>query len=523
MEDENPFVTDETVSAPVEIEERPKGRAAVWLNRATIFWLFLFAIFAPHSIAATQIAWAGGLLTSVARLFFRPRPRYFRTPVDYALIGFLALTLLSSLLSYDPGVSIGKLRATSLFTIIYLVAWNVASKRVLRLLALALVASCMVNVFYTFGERVVGRGVKVEGIAANSPLQTAIFVNEEGEAHPGPVKEGDTLLEVDGKPLRSPEELVAALDKSSPEPALLKIYHVEWVGVLRIERGHLLDGTTPLERLGVASWSRGRDWRATGFYGHYVTYAEMLQLIASLALGLFVALREKRSLSGALLAVGFAGMCGALLLTVTRASWLALLLSAFVITIVGLSRRALLITAGIAVPLVIAGLFILHQKRQVGFVDQSDQSIAWRETVWREGFDLLLSKPRHLLVGVGMDSIKGHWREWGLFDEGRLPVGHMHNTFLQLAVERGVPALLIWILFIFIYARMLWRMARSERVEGWIERGIVLGALGGLLGFLASGMFEYNFGDSEVVMIFYFVMGLSLVIERKQREVMNAE
>src|SRR5205085_2677602 len=214
---------------------------------------------------------------------------------------------------------------------------------------------------------------------------------------------------------------------------------------------------------------------------------------------------RKRSLSGVLLAVAFAGMCGALLLTVTRASWLGLLLSAFVITIVGMSRRAVLITAGIALPLVLAGLFILHEKRQVGFVDQSDQSITWRETVWREGFDLLKAKPRHLLVGVGMDSIKGHWREWGLFDEGRLPIGHMHNTFLQLAVERGVPALLLWILFIFIYARVLWRLVRSSRVEGWIELGIVLGALGGLLGFIASGMFEYNFGDSEVVMVFYFI------------------
>ncbi|HKC63253.1 MAG TPA: O-antigen ligase family protein, partial [Pyrinomonadaceae bacterium] len=194
---------------------------------------------------------------------------------------------------------------------------------------------------------------------------------------------------------------------------------------------------------------------------------------------------------------------------------------AFVITLVGLSRRAVLITAGIALPLVIAGLFILHEKRQVGFVDQSDQSITWRETVWREGFDLLLSSPRHLLVGVGMDSIKNHWREWGLFDEGRIPVGHMHNTPLQLALERGVPALLLWIIFIFIYARMLWRMARSKGVEGWIERGIVLGALGGLIGFLASGMFEYNFGDSEVVMAFYFIMGLSLVIERKQRETLQ--
>jgi O-antigen ligase len=120
------------------------------------------------------------------------------------------------------------------------------------------------------------------------------------------------------------------------------------------------------------------------------------------------------------------------------------------------------------------------------------------------------------MVGVGMDSIKSHWREWGLFDNGKLPVGHMHSTPLQLAVERGVPALLLWVMLVAVYAGMLLRLERKRNlVDGWIERGIVLGALGGLAGFVASGMVHYNFGDSEVVMIFYFIMGLSLVVERE--------
>ena len=166
----------------------------------------------------------------------------------------------------------------------------------------------------------------------------------------------------------------------------------------------------------------------------------------------------------------------------------------------------------------VAGLFVLQRQRNVGFYDQKDQSITWRETVWREGFELLKSKPRHLLVGVGMDSIKSHWREWGLFDQGRLPIGHMHSTPLQLAVERGIPALIFWIIFVVVYALMLLGLVRSREVNGWIERGIALGALGGLVGFIASGMVHYNFGDSEVVMIFYFIMGLTLAVKGNQRE-----
>jgi O-antigen ligase len=176
------------------------------------------------------------------------------------------------------------------------------------------------------------------------------------------------------------------------------------------------------------------------------------------------------------------------------------------------SRRTLVVIGACAIPLILGAVFLLQQKRSIGFVDRNDQSTTWRETVWREGVQLLVSKPRHLLVGVGVDSIKGHWREWGLFDNGRLPVGHMHSNLLQIALERGVPALIVWLVLLGLYARMLWRIVRSSVDE--FPRSFALGALGGLVGFFASGLVHYNWGDSEVVMVLYFIMGLSLVIER---------
>lgn len=470
------------------------------------------------------------MLFWVLRFMFPPRPRTYRTPVDYALFGFFILTGLSALLSYDPLVSAGKLRAACLFTIVYLVAENIRSARIVRLLALALVASSMVNVVYTMGERAVGRGVKVAGVSEPSPLFAA------------GIRDGDTLLEVNGQKLRNPEQLVSALEPLSGSvqpPTAVKLYRYEWVPILPVARGRLLPGQTALDQLGVAQWSRGRDWRAMGFFGHYVTYAEALQLIASLALGLFICLPRRRSRPGALLLVALTGLGAALLLTVTRAPWLAFLVSALIMLLLGTSRRTILIVIACVLPLILGGLFILQQKRNVGFFDQKDDSIRWRQTVQREGVQLLLSKPRHLLIGIGMDSIKRHWRKWGMFDNGRLPIGHMHSNILQLALERGVPTLLLWLTLLFVYARMLWRTFRrlgrdvhhsdtqntdSKQEDGelnglgrWIDRGIILGALGGLAGFFISGLVHYNWGDSEVVMIFYFIMGLSLVVERQTR------
>jgi hypothetical protein len=402
-------------------------------------------------------------------------------------------------------VSIGKLRAASLFTVIYLFAENVPSLRVARALALTLICGCMVSVFYTGGERLLGRGVKVYGVSEQSPLYQA------------GIRDGDTLLAVDAAKLHDPQELVNELSKPEKKVVTVTAYRHEWVFPCKVPRGALLPGNNALEQLGVASWTRGRDWRASGLYGNFVTYAEVLQLILALTVGLFVALPRKQSMLGLGLIMALAGMVGALLLTVTRASWLAFVVSTALILVLSVSRRAVLLAGLLAIPLILAGLFLLQQKRNVGFIDQQDKSITWRETVWREGFHLLVSKPRHLLVGIGMDSIKSHWREWGMFDKGRLPWAHMHSNPLQIALERGVPALLVWLGLLFVYARTIWRSLRDKTTADWIEQGILLGALGGLAGFFVSGQVHYNWGDSEVVMILYFLMGLTLALAHRLR------
>src|SRR5215207_8608079 len=441
------------------------GRLAslpTWLERATVGCLFLYAAAAPHSIAGTQTAWLLAMLFWVLRLCFRPRPALFRTPVDPWLFGFFVLTFLTALTSYNPEVSIGKLRAASLFTVVYVVSQNVRSPRVLRALALTLVASCALGLVHTFATYARGRGVKLQALTADSPLRAVRLV------------EGDTIISVDGAEVGSPADVVDRIEQERPTTrervlrhpdgkpacrwdettACVRVYRAEALPAANVARDGLPPGATPEARLGITEWSKGRDERASGFYGQYQTYAEVLQLVASLALGMLLSLRRKLSPKGLLLGAALAGMLVALILTV-------MLASAFTVALVGASRRTLLWTAALALPLALAGLFVLQQKRQVGFIDTQEGSTSWRLLVWREGAQVLASKPRHLLVGVGMDSLKRRWREWGMFDQGRQPWGHLHSTPLQIAFERGVPALLVWAAWLFVYGRMLWRLARG--------------------------------------------------------------
>lgn len=490
------------------------------ISNGIIGCLFLSALFAPHSVAVTQTAWLIGMTLWVARFAFYPRPAFYRSPLDYALLGFFILSGISAAFSYNPLISFGKMRAASLFTIIYLVSQNVNSLRLVRLLAFTLIASCMINVLFTAGQFAIGKGVKVEGVRPNSPLSKALF-RTRNVTQPTPIVEGDTIWEIDGRGVGSPEELASAL-ASGATPAKVRIYRVEWMPELELPRAQLLPGTDALQQLGISGWSRGRDWRATGFFSHYVTYSEVLQLIGSLALGIFIALRQKKSLIGLFLLVSVVGFVFALEMTLTRASWIGFAVSVVVMLMLTTSRRTLLMVLAFALPLVLASAFLLQQKRSIGFFDRQDQSTSWREMVWQEGFDLLVSKPRHLLFGVGMDSIKGYWRQWGLFDNGRQPIGHMHSNLLQIALERGVPALIVWLILLGLYVRMLWRQIHiSDFDTEDFSRGLALGALGGTIGFFTSGLVHYNWGDSEVVTVFYFIMGLCLVVERTNQR--NAE
>src|SRR6185436_13588808 len=173
---------------------------STWLERAVVCCLFIIVVFAPHSIAVTQAAWLLGMVLWVARLAIYPRPRIFRSPVDYALLGFFILSGISSVFSYSPVMSIGKMRAASLFTIVYLVSQNARSLRLVRLLALALIGSCMINVLLTAGQLAIGKGVKVEGVVPGSPLTKAVF-RTRTVIQPTSIVNGDTIWEIDGRPV----------------------------------------------------------------------------------------------------------------------------------------------------------------------------------------------------------------------------------------------------------------------------------------------------------------------------------
>jgi O-antigen ligase len=89
---------------------------------------------------------------------------------------------------------------------------------------------------------------------------------------------------------------------------------------------------------------------------------------------------------------------------------------------------------------------------------------------------------------------------------------HLHNNIIQVAAELGWLGLAVWLAWIVVTFWMLLAAYRSLRGRAPEDAAIALGALGAFCGLLVHGMVEYNFGDSEILMVFAFLMGLSDVL-----------
>jgi len=495
------------------VEPTKENTLIAWLERAAFAFLILMVLAAPHSIAATQIAWLTGMFIWLIRLLFKPRVRFRLTLLDIALWGLFGWSVISAFFSYDPPTSLDKLRTVALFLIFYFVFYNIKNLRAAYFLAFALIISSMVNVAWTPVQKWIGRGVEIHGVDPNGPLGKAGLID------------GDTLDRANGQKVSTPDDALAGIADS--DTTTLEFYRGDFETDAKVQRADLLPSGDAKGQLGFESWTIGRIIRASGFYRHYVTYAEALQLIASLALGLFVAaFTFKKANSEPDPKVGgfrvplwlvllfvFGCMGLVLLMTITRASQLGLMVSGLAILIAAGNRKLLLAAIVVAVPVAIAGFIYLQQQRHVGLLDAQDESTQYRQMMWRDGYRLWTSSPRNFVLGVGMDSIKSRWQEWGMFDGGRWPVSHFHSTPIQVLVERGFPALLLWLAILAIYARTLWRGIRHELSQtsvDWRTLGILLGCLGGMIGFFSSGLVHYNLGDSVVAMIFFLLMGLSV-------------
>jgi len=232
--------------------------------------------------------------------------------------------------------------------------------------------------------------------------------------------------------------------------------------------------------------------RVTGPLGHWMTFSGVQLLVWCAAVPALMVLR-RRWLASAFV-VGTA-----IVLSNTRGVWLAAA-AGFAFVSVALPRRLL---ATVLIPMVVVVLaaspFIY---RRISMSFDKSLSTNFSRAAYRDvGFKMIKDHP---FFGVGPERVHDEFLKY--YNGPKLEFyGHLHNNFIQIAAERGLICLgaFLWF-FAELYRSLLRQLKNSDDDSRWVS----LGALAALTGFMVGGLTEFNFGDSEVLVLLLFLVSV---------------
>jgi O-antigen ligase len=227
--------------------------------------------------------------------------------------------------------------------------------------------------------------------------------------------------------------------------------------------------------------------RPQGALSHYMTYSGLLMLVLCAAVARLVFGSRDRIWP----ALVMPALVVALTLTFTRSAWVGACVAVSLLFILKDFRLTALL------PVVIALVFALAPEgiagRMVSMFDLHDPTNRDRLSMVRAGTAMVAAHP---ITGVGPDMVERVYPQYRQDDAVEASTSHLHNVPLQIAAERGIPALAAWLWFVGMLSWHLLRLFRHQR-----DRVLAATGLAATVAMLAAGLFEYNFGDSEFLML----------------------
>jgi O-antigen ligase len=240
--------------------------------------------------------------------------------------------------------------------------------------------------------------------------------------------------------------------------------------------------------------------RPQGSLSHYMTYSGVLMLVTCAAAARLMFRRQDRVWTSLVMPA----LLVALALTMSRNAWVGVCIGIGLLFLLRDFRLVALLPVAAALFLAIAPTQLVE--RLYSTFSLSDTTNRDRVAMMRTGIHIIKDFP---LTGVGPDNIRLVYQHYRDPRAERQLNPHLHNVPLQIAAERGLPALAIWLWFVFVLIRDLARKTRSSPL-----RSLPTAALAGVVAMLAAGMFEYNFGDSEFLMLFLLIVTLPYAADR---------
>ncbi len=143
---------------------------------------------------------------------------------------------------------------------------------------------------------------------------------------------------------------------------------------------------------------------------------------------------------------------------------------------------------------------LIRERIQHALHPTQEPALSIRLEMWGVAIKMIQAHP---WLGVGPNNIEEVYDLY--LPPGKSPErgyhNHLHDDFLQLGAERGLPCLASWVWLMVALGWFTWKIRQRLSAQRWIADA----AFAALLAFLAEGCFEFNFGTSPVLMVFLFL------------------
>ena len=253
----------------------------------------------------------------------------------------------------------------------------------------------------------------------------------------------------------------------------------------------------------IAQWTISPS-RELGTYSHSMTFAGQVMLVGVFGGALFLGWLRSLKLK-VLWGIPLSVILVSIPLTYLRNVWLGGMFG--LALVIGFKGKKILIVFLMGIVLVFSSLAALEpgfRDRLKSLVDPEFPSNIERIGMWKVSLDMFGENP---ILGVGPGN---YTLSSGPYRMKYKVIGksHPHNNLLSQLTEKGMLGLGVYLwLWVVFYKETwkAWKKAQSEKI-----RAVLVGGMGALAAFHVGGMFEGNFGDSEVAMMMWLIVGFSL-------------
>jgi len=252
--------------------------------------------------------------------------------------------------------------------------------------------------------------------------------------------------------------------------------------------------------------------RIQGLLSHYMTYSGLIMLVACTAAARLLFRREERVWAALIMPA----LLVVLALTASRNAWVGACAGIGLLFLLRDFRLLGLVPVAVGLFIALAPAPITERFysmfRVEDLVADSETSAATAQSN-RDRIAMIRSGVRiirdHPVTGVGPDILIRVYPSYRDPLAERQLNPHLHNVPIQIAAERGLPALGLWLWFVFTLVRDVARTRRTTAYPSIAHAGLAC-----TIAMLAAGMFEFNFHDSEFLMLFLVLVTLPYAADR---------